>query len=111
MSKFIFISFLILTILITACHNKAVPVIPSRTEFPPAPKSSAHPVVENSPEAIAAGKMIFETRCNRCHDLKVVDVYTAERWTTILQTMIPRARLNEEQAKEVKSYVMANAKK
>ena len=111
MSKKFFIPFLILVVCSTACHNKAVPVISSRTEFPPAPKSSSQSLVENSPEAIAAGKIIFETRCNRCHDLKVIDVYTTARWTTILQTMIPRARLNEEQAKEVRSYVMANAKK
>ena len=100
-----------LAILIFACHKKTVPEINSRTEFPPPPKSSVPSLPENSPEAIAAGKIIFETRCNRCHDLKVVDVYTPERWTTILQTMIPRARLNEEQAKQVRSYVMANAKK
>ena len=97
--------------LILACHKKTVPEISSRTEFPPPPKSSMPSLPANSPEAIAAGKTIFETRCNRCHDLKIVDVYTAERWTTILQTMIPRARLNEEQAKQVRSYVMANAKK
>jgi len=98
-------------LLVTACHKKTVPEIISRTEFPPAPKSSVQSLPENSPEAIAAGKIIFETRCNRCHDLKVVDVYTPERWTVILQTMIPRARLIEEQAKQVRSYVMANAKK
>ena len=99
------------TILIAACHKKAVPEITSRTEFPPPPKSSIQPTVENSPEAIAAGKIVFETRCNRCHDLKETNGYTPDKWTTILQIMIPRARLNEEQAKQVRSYVMANAKK
>src|SRR5712671_2759740 len=98
-------------LLILACHKRAVPEITSRTEFPPPPRSSVKATVENSPEAIAAGKIIFETRCNRCHDLKVVDGYTPERWTSILQIMIPRARLNEEQAKQVRSYVIANAKK
>jgi mono/diheme cytochrome c family protein len=110
-TKKIIIPFLASALLLNACHNKSVPVITSRTEFPPAPKSSVPPLPENSPEAIAAGKILFETRCNRCHDLKVVDAYTPERWTTILQTMIPRARLNEEQGKQVRSYVMANAKK
>src|SRR5258706_2598444 len=98
-------------LLILACHKRAVPEITSRTTSRPAPRSSVQPTVENSPEAIAAGKIIFETRCNCCHDLKVVDGYTPERWISILQIMTPRARLNEEQAKQVRSYVMANAKK
>jgi mono/diheme cytochrome c family protein len=101
----------VLTAMVVACHNKSVPVIPARTEFPPSPRSTVKPLVENSPEAIAAGKLIFDTRCTRCHDVRVVDAYTPERWATILQTMVPRARLNEEQAKQVRSYVMANAKK
>jgi len=109
--KIIIIPAFIVVVLLIACHKRAVPEITSRTEFPPAPKSSTQPLAENSPEAIAAGKILFETRCNRCHDLKVIDVYTPERWTAILQTMIPRARLNEEQAKQVRSYVMVNAKK
>jgi mono/diheme cytochrome c family protein len=109
MKKIIFISFFSLTIA-AACHKKAVPEITSRTEFPPAPKSKQL-LIENSPEAIAAGNKIFETRCNRCHDLKTVEAYTPERWTSILQIMIPRARLDEEQAKQLTSYVMANAKK
>ena len=107
-------AFVLLSILaagIAACHNKSVPVIPARTEFPPSPRSTVKPLAENSPEAIAAGKLVFDTRCTRCHDLKAVDAYSSERWTTILQTMIPRARLNEEQAKQVRSYVMAYAKK
>ena len=104
-------AFVIVVSLFVGCHSKAVPVINSRTEFPPAPRSSTRPLAENSPEAIAAGKAIFETRCNRCHDLKIVDAYTTERWSSILPTMIPRARLNEEQAKELRSYVMAGARK
>ena len=102
---------IIISAFLVSCHKKAVPEITSRTEFPPAPKSSTQAYPENSPEAIGAGKVLFETRCNRCHDLKIVEVHTPERWTAILQTMIPRARLNEEQAKQVRSYVIANAKK
>ena len=111
MQRAIRISFIVLAILLLACHNKATPVITSRTEFPPPPRSSAKASVENSPEAIAAGKILFETRCNRCHDLKSPEAYTIDRWTIILQTMGPRARLNEDQAKQVRSFVRANAKK
>lgn len=97
--------------LLVSCHNKTAPVIASRTRFPPPPRGSAKPVVENSPEAIAAGKVLFQTRCNRCHDLKSPEGYTKERWAVILQTMIPRARVYEDQAKQIRSYIMANASK
>ena len=106
-----FIPLFIFTLFILGCHHQAAPVINARTTFPPAPRSSSPPMAENSPEAITAGKTIFETRCNHCHDLKKVDGYTTERWTVILQTMIPKARLNDEQAKQVRSYVMANARR
>jgi cytochrome c5 len=110
MKKIIILS-LMGSMIIIACHKKAVPEISSRTDFPAPPKSAQSTVVENSPEAIAAGKIIFETRCNRCHELKDTNGYTADRWTTILKTMIPRARLNEDQARQVRSYDVANARK
>jgi cytochrome c5 len=110
MKKIILLS-LVCSAIAMACHKKTVPEMTSRTDFPEPPKSAKSPVVENSLEAIAAGKILFETKCNRCHDLKDTKVYTADRWATILRTMIPRARLNDEQAKQVTSYVMVNARK
>jgi cytochrome c5 len=103
--------YLFCSVVAIACHKKAVPEITSRTEFPPPPKSAKLPIAENTPEAIAAGKAVFETKCNRCHELKDTKIYTTDRWTSILRIMIPRARLEEEQARQVTSYVMANSKK
>ena len=82
----------------------------ARTNFPDAPKSSQLPV-DNSPESIAAGKIIFETKCTGCHELKDTKIYSADRWSSILKNMMPRAKLNNQEAKQVASYVMANAKK
>lgn len=96
---------------VMSCQKKAVPVIAERTQFPDAPKSTEPVINISSPEFIAAGKTLYKGKCNRCHDLKKPDAYTAERWTSILQTMIPRARLSDEQAKQVRAYVVANAKK
>jgi len=110
MKQFIAIS-LICSVFAVACHKQAVPVITARTAFPEAPKSTEPLIVENSPEAIAAGKILFETRCNRCHDLRDTKGYVTERWASILKIMVPRARLNEGQAKQVTAYIMANAQK
>jgi cytochrome c2 len=108
--KKIILLFLICVIADSACHNKTVPEISRRKNFPAAPGSAQLPV-DNSPETIAAGKIVFETKCNRCHELKETRIYTTERLTSILRRMIPRAKLDPEQAKQVTSYVMANAKK
>ena len=99
------------TLFFFACHKKTVPVIAERKVFPAAPKSDKATLAENTPEFIAAGKSIYESRCNRCHDLRSADVYTTERWASILKLMIPRARLNDLQAKQVTAYVSTNAKK
>ncbi|MEI9913045.1 MAG: cytochrome C [Bacteroidota bacterium] len=101
----------ICAVIITACHKKTVPIVSARTEFPEPPKPTQPAINTNTPESMAAGKTIFETKCNRCHDLQDPVAYTTERWTSILKSMIPKARLTEEQAQQVTTYVMANAKK
>ena len=65
----------------------------------------------SSAEMIAAGKTVYTTRCGKCHGLKEVSAYTEQRWEPILKSMIPKARLNDDEAKQVTAYVMANAKK
>ena len=59
----------------------------------------------------SVGKTVYTTRCNRCHGLKNTENYTEQQWTGILKNMIPKARLNEDESKQVTAYVMANAKK
>ena len=109
--KNLFVLALLCSVIAVACHKKAVPVISDRTEFPPAPRSAKQPAADNNPETIAAGKTLYEGKCGRCHDLKDPKIYSTDRWSTILKAMAPRARLNDEQTKEVTAYVMANAKK
>lgn len=106
MKKVFFILTIILS-LITACHKKAVPTITDRTTDPPPPVS---PVINVTP-GLEAGKTIFNNRCARCHGLPELNKYNAEKWESILTTMIPRARLDKVQEVHVKAYVLANAAK
>ena len=118
------ITVLILALAVWACHRKTIPSsdnnivisnktdteVKSTTETKTETKSTDNPSGATVDMA-AAGKTVYTTRCNRCHGLKVTENYTQQQWTNILKEMIPKARLNEEESKQVTAYVMANAKK
>jgi cytochrome c2 len=56
---------------------------------------------------IAQGKTIFENACKRCHDLPEPTKYTSVQWVGIMNSMAPKARLNEEQHRWVYDYVVS----
>ncbi len=92
---------------IIACHKKAVPVITERNIEPFYPSKPTTAVSAD----LALGKTIYISRCARCHDLPKTEQYTIKRWEGILTSMIPKARLNEEQSVHLTAYVKANASK
>ncbi len=109
---------------IWACHRKTV--APATTATPaasnekvaaetaasaPAPAAAPAAPAAPSEEMLAAGKTVYTTRCNRCHEAKPLEKYSTQQWEGILKAMIPKARLNETEAQHVTAYVMANAKK
>ena len=62
-----------------------------------------------SPEVL--GQSTYNTKCGRCHGLKVTSDYTADRWVSIMQVMAPKAQLSDVEKENVLSFVKANAKK
>ena len=103
----------VLMMIVFACHRKtAVPteeiIISNKsTEDKPTTKP---PTTDGPTDIMAAGKTIYTTRCNRCHKAEPIDRFTTVEWENILKSMIPKARLNEEQSKIVTAYIMAKAK-
>jgi mono/diheme cytochrome c family protein len=95
-----------IVIVAAACHKKAVPATTQTM-----PDSSAPAVAAADPATVEAGHAIYTTKCTKCHALKVVDNYTADRWVGILKSMIPKAKLDDTEAAQVTAYVNANAKK
>jgi len=94
-----------IVIIAAACHKKAVP---ATTQTMPDPAAA---VVSTDPVVIEAGHAVYTTKCTKCHPAKVVDNYTSDRWTGILKSMIPKAKLDDTESGQVTAYVMANAKK
>jgi cytochrome c2 len=101
------LTFVFILIIAAACHKKAVPSTSLATPEP-APATTA---VAADPAMVEAGHAIFTTKCTKCHKLKIVENYTAERWTGILKAMVPKAKLDSTEAAQVTAYVTANAKK
>jgi len=112
MKKFLVLSGCIL--MVFACHRKTVPsseeiIISNKVEAKP---NTEPPVTNNAAtDIMAAGKTIYTTRCNRCHKAKPIEKFTQAKWENILKRMIPKARLNENESKQVTDYIMAHAKK
>lgn len=90
-----------------ACNKKALPTITQRTTEPPAPVKKT---IDIKPD-VETGKVIFTSRCGRCHDLPKPEQFTPQRWDGILSYMIPRARLTDEQGVHVTAYLKTNAAK
>lgn len=72
-------------------------------KVPAAPSTAASPEVQ--------GQSTYNAKCGKCHGLKVVGDYTADRWVSIMAVMGPKARLNDAETGNVNAYVKANAKK
>ena len=102
--KKVFVLSVLIVFITAACHKKAVPAATVET---PAGTAVAAP----DPALVEAGKLVYTTKCTKCHAAKVVENYTTEKWAGILQAMIPKAKLDDAESAQVTAYVNANAKK
>jgi mono/diheme cytochrome c family protein len=102
-------SIVVFSIIVFACQRKAVAssnaIIISNKTTTTANKGTARTQV------MSAGQNIYSSRCGRCHYSKTVQDYTSQQWENILKRMIPKAKLNKEEAQDVTAYVMEHAKK
>jgi mono/diheme cytochrome c family protein len=102
----------IIAISVFACSRKTAPpseIIISNQEKQSSPKETINTNSVNS--KMDPGQVVYTTRCNRCHGLRIVENYTQQQWDNILKIMVPKAGLNESESKQVTAYVMEHAKK
>lgn len=101
---------LMMGMLIVACSQSARKAAEAKAAEE---KIAAGKAAAEKTALIAAGNAVYtdKTKCARCHKPKDVTAYTQERWTGILKKMVPMAKLDETEAKQVTAYVMENAKK
>lgn len=58
-------------------------------------------------EKLAQGKVIFENSCKKCHDLPVPTAFSSVQWVGIMNSMAPKAKLNDEQHQLVYDYIVS----
>lgn len=90
--KFLTILFAAMLVLL-ACNPKAVEAIDEGGSAE-MPKSD-----------IGEGKVVYLQKCGRCHELKTVEDYSADRWGEILPKMALKAKLTDEQYRQVEAYI------
>lgn len=99
-----------LTVIVIGCSKKIAPV----TTATPEKQSEATPVIVDAATKVVSlesGKLVYEAKCGKCHDLPAVDNYSAGRWVGLVDWMAPKAKLAEQEKADVLAYVQANAKK
>ena len=86
---------------IVACAPKLVTPEPVSEEITETSESA--PAMN---ELVAAGKLIYSDDCTKCHETKIIDNYSKQQWTGILNKMTTMAKLDETQTNQVTQYVL-----
>lgn len=61
----------------------------------------------NMTERLALGKTVFDNSCGKCHDLPNPPDHSARDWVGIMNSMAPKAKLNDQQHEMVYDYVVS----
>lgn len=98
-------------VILTACSHKSTPTA-AAPAAPAAPKEAPaqfNMMTAASPSVIE-GEKVYNAKCGKCHDLKKPSEYNAKDWNSIMRSMAPKAKLNEEERSNVMAYVENGAK-
>lgn len=88
-----------------SCAPKTMPVASDTSSSDAKPNAGARPSPEN-----AAGALVFNEKCGRCHDLPKPSDHTEAEWKPIIDRMALKAKLDSTQKANVLVYVYFNAK-
>lgn len=83
--------------------GKTYEPVPGNTDTKPA----------NAPEKkddIMEGRLIFTSKCSKCHATKEVSAYSASKWQSILKQMVPKAGLNATEEAQLRAFISLNTK-
>ena len=91
---------IVLVIVVVACSPKV-----KTTTTTPAPVTDPIMLAK-----ITEGKSLYETKCNKCHELHNPGKYNEQQWTKYLDWMAPKAKISDDQKASIFAYLSNNAK-
>lgn len=67
----------------------------------------AQPVATEAPLSpeLAAGKMLYENNCGKCHKLYNAKDFSSENWKPILAKMQKKAKISDEDREKIYAYL------
>ena len=89
-------SLLALLTIIVSCSPKTAEVI----TIPLTVEHAASMTAE-----VNSGKILFDSKCHKCHKLKTIDDYSTEEWNVILPKMAKKANLDSADESLIHQYV------
>lgn len=113
MRELTFVAF-VLTFIIIACNKKTVATkyVPTTETAESAATEMVKSTVETADDDfLTAGKVVYQTKCTRCHGMKQPASFSSVRWDGILKLMIPKTNLTATEIQQVTGYVKSQAKK
>ena len=75
--------------------------------FSCAPKPAVLGTKVITSEHLTQGKVVFHNSCAKCHDLPSPTDHSAQDWVGIMNSMAPKAKLNEGQHQMVYDYIVS----
>lgn len=62
-------------------------------------------------DTLRAGRRMYVDYCSSCHSLYLPEQYTRDDWSTIMDYMQERSKINEDQKEQILRYLETNSKK
>lgn len=91
-------------------NTPSTPTIEISNQTQPAVETAEEETKKNNMILVENGRKVFESNCNKCHELKLPGNYTQLRWVKLVEWMAPKARLTEQEKKQCLAYLQYNAK-
>jgi len=63
-----------------------------------------------STERLMVGRTLYISKCGSCHNLHLPEQYTQKQWLKVMPAMQKKARITDEESKQITDFLLARSK-